>query len=261
MATSMPGMMLQAQQAAQEKINRELFVGNTPPGTSEMLLMQFLNAAMRRVKLCQPHETPILNCRVNQKFAFVECASAELANQALNMNGIPFLGAVLRISRPSKYAGPQFSAKSWQQLTGQVLPVNVVLDASAEEKVNRELFIGNTTPEMTESMIRDFLGNAMIQVGLNLLPGNPITACRVSGKFAFIEVGSCHVRGCRSCRSLLLPFCSSCEVPKRQPTRSTSTIFHSWGLSCVSADHRNGADHLLPTAIGKIYWQSTCRGN
>mmetsp|Transcript_6283 Transcript_6283/g.9248 ORF Transcript_6283/g.9248 Transcript_6283/m.9248 type:complete len:352 (-) Transcript_6283:570-1625(-) len=171
-----------------EKIRRELFVGNTPPGTSELLLMQFLNAAMRRIQLCQPHETPILTCRVNQKFAFIECVTSEMANKALNMNGIPFLGAILKLSRPSKYAGPIIHYKTWQELTGQAIPAGAVLDASAEEKVNRELFIGNTTPEMTESMIREFLGNAMIQVGLNDMPGNPITACRVSGKFAFIEL-------------------------------------------------------------------------
>jgi len=173
-----------------EKINRELFVGNTPPGTSELLLMQFLNAAMRRIQLCQPHETPILTCRVNQKFAFIECVTSEMANKALNMNGIPFLGAILKLSRPSKYVGGGGSGqyKTWQELTGQAIPAGAVLDANAEEKVNRELFIGNTTPEMTESMIREFLGNAMIQVGLNRMPGNPITACRVSGKFAFIEL-------------------------------------------------------------------------
>lgn len=173
-----------------EKINRELFVGNTPPGTSELLLMQFLNAAMRRIQLCQQHETPISTCRVNQKFAFIECSSGELADKALNMNGIPFLGAILKISRPSKYVGgnPHKQYKTWQELTGQAIPAGAVLDASAEEKVNRELFVGNTTPEMTETMIRDFLGNAMIQVGLNIMPGNPITACRVSGKFAFIEL-------------------------------------------------------------------------
>mmetsp|Transcript_37308 Transcript_37308/g.42622 ORF Transcript_37308/g.42622 Transcript_37308/m.42622 type:complete len:360 (-) Transcript_37308:89-1168(-) len=171
-----------------EKINRELFVGNTPPGTSELLLMQFLNAAMRRIQLCQPHETPILTCRVNQKFAFIECITSDMANKALNMNGIPFLGAILKLSRPSKYVGPIVQYKTWQELTGQAIPAGAVLDASAEEKVNRELFIGNTTPEMTESMIREFLGNAMIQVGLNSMPGNPITACRVSGKFAFIEL-------------------------------------------------------------------------
>ena len=142
---------------------------------------------MRRVNLCEKHETPILSCRVNTKFAFVELTSAEMANKALNLNGIPFLSAVLKVSRPSKYNGPMLATKTWQELTGQALPMGAVLD-SEQEKVNRELFVGNTTPEMTEQMLRDFLGNAMEQVGLNIMPGNPITACRVSGKFAFIEL-------------------------------------------------------------------------
>ena len=183
----MPNALMSAQHAAQEKINRELFVGNTPPGTSEMLLLQFMNGAMRRVNLCGPHETPILNCRVNTKFAFIELISPDMANRALNLNGIPFLGAVLKVSRPSKYAGPPIPTKTWQELTGQALPVGAVMDAE-QEKVNRELFVGNTTPEMTERMLTDFLGNAMEQVGLNINAGNPITACRVSGKFAFIEL-------------------------------------------------------------------------
>jgi RNA recognition motif-containing protein len=147
-----------------------------------MLLLQFLNGAMRRVSLCGPNETPILNCRVNSKFAFIELSSIETANKALNLNGIPFLGAVLKVSRPSP-----FPSRTWQELTGQTLPAGAVLDAE-QEKINRELFVGNTTPEMTEQMLREFLGNAMEQVGLNIMAGNPITACRVSGKFAFIEL-------------------------------------------------------------------------
>jgi len=176
-----------AHQTAQEKINRELFVGNTPPGTSEMLLLQFLNGAMRRTQLCGPQETPIVNCRVNSKFAFIELVNPETANKALNLNGIPFLRAVLKVSRPSKYAGPPLPSQTWQQLTGQALPQGTVLDAE-QEKINRELFVGNTTPEMTEQMLREFLGNAMEQVGLNGVTGNPITSCRVSGKFAFVEL-------------------------------------------------------------------------
>ena len=108
--------------SAQDKINRELFVGNTPPGTSEALLMQFLNGAMRRVGLCGQNDAPIQNCRTNQKFAFIELASNEDANKALNLNGIPFLGSCLRVSRPSKYAGPHVPSQTWQQLTGQPLP-------------------------------------------------------------------------------------------------------------------------------------------
>lgn len=108
--------------SAQDKINRELFVGNTPPGTSEALLMQFLNGAMRRVGLCGQNDSPIQNCRTNQKFAFIELASNDAANKALNLNGIPFLGSSLRVSRPSKYAGPHMPSQTWQQLTGQALP-------------------------------------------------------------------------------------------------------------------------------------------
>lgn len=193
-AVGVPNLMMAAQQAATDKVNRELFVGNTPPGTSEMLLMQFLNGALRRVGLCANDASPIINCRVNTKFAFVECASTDDANKALNLNGIPFMGSVLKVSRPSKYAGPHVPSKTWQQLTGQPLPPNMTPVAEntspAEDKVNRELFIGNTTPEMTEGMLTDFLGKAMEQVGLTTQPGNPITACRVSGKFAFVELRS-----------------------------------------------------------------------
>jgi len=175
------------QQEAQNKVNRELFVGNTPPGTSEMLLLQFLNGAMRRVKLCTEDGSPIVQCRVNAKFAFVECRTQEDANLVLNLNGIPFFGASLKVSRPSKYTGPFVQAKTWQELTGTQGVVGI---ETAEEKINRELFIGNTTPEMTEQMLTDFLGKAMEQVGLIEAPGHPITACRVSGKFAFVELRS-----------------------------------------------------------------------
>lgn len=180
-------VLLSTEAAAQDKINRELFVGNTPPGTSEVLLLHFVNAAMRRVGLCQPTETPVLSSRVNSKFAFIELVNSEMANRALNLTGIPFLGAVLKIGRPSKYIGPNVTTKNWQELTGVSLPEGVMLDAESE-KLSRELFIGNTTPEMTESMIRDFLGENLQQVGLTDMPGNPIVACRVSGKFAFVEL-------------------------------------------------------------------------
>jgi len=173
----------------EEKTNRELFVGNTPLGTSEQLLIQFFNGAMQRIELCTPDQSPIVNCRVNEKFAFVECASVEDANKALNLNGIPFMGTCLRVSRPSKYAGPHIPSKTWQELTGQPVPPNIHTSL-VDDKVNRELFVGNTTPEMTEQALIDFLGGAMQQVALNARPGNPIIACRLCGKFAFVEFRS-----------------------------------------------------------------------
>lgn len=233
---------------AQEKINRELFVGNTPPGTSEMLLLQFLNAALRRVGMAGPLETPILNCRVNSKFAFIELTSADMANKVLSVNGIPFLGAVLKISRPSKYVGPQTPAKTWQELTGQSLPTGAVLDAE-QEKINRELFVGNTTPEMTESMLAEFLGNAMEQVGLNIMAGNPINACRVSGKFAFIEMRTPQ-EAANALNLNNIPFMGA-QLRVGRPSKWTGPPDHHGNWEDILAKYMSGELQIGNTAPGQ----------
>lgn len=167
---------------------RELFVGNIPSSMDERFLLNFLNGAMRHANLCPRHETPCLSCQINAgNFAFVELLNAEYANKCLNLNGILYLNSRLKVGRPKKYAGPFVVAKNWQELVGESLTVDAVLDSEAE-KVNRELFVGNTTPEMTDQMLKDFLGSAMEQVGLNIMEGNPITVCELFGKYAFIEL-------------------------------------------------------------------------
>jgi hypothetical protein len=166
---------------------RELFVGNVPSQMDERFLLNFLNGAMRQANLCPRQETPCLTCQINSgNFAFVEMISADMANKCLNLNGVLFLNSRLKVGRPKKYAGPFVVAKTWQDLTGEALTVDAMLDSEAE-KVNRELFVGNTTPEMTDQMLLDFMGSAMEQVGLNVMDGNPITACEMFGKYAFIE--------------------------------------------------------------------------
>lgn len=167
---------------------RELFVGNIPSNIDERFLLNFINGAMRQANLCPRHETPCLSCQINSgNFAFVELLNADYANKCINLNGILFLNARLKVGRPKKYAGPFVVAKTWQEHTGESLTVDAVLDSEAE-KVNRELFVGNTTPEMTDQMLMDFLGSAMEQVGLNIMEGNPITLCELFGKYAFIEL-------------------------------------------------------------------------
>ncbi|KAG7354761.1 RNA recognition motif containing protein [Nitzschia inconspicua] len=167
---------------------RELFVGNIPSNIDEQFLLNFLNGAMRHANLCPRHENPCLSCQINSgNFAFVEMLNAELANKCLNLNGILFLNARVKVGRPKKYSGPFVVAKTWQELTGDTLTIDAVLD-SEKEKVNRELFVGNTTPEMTDQMLKDFLGSAMEQVGLTIMDGNPITLCEMFGKYAFIEL-------------------------------------------------------------------------
>ncbi|CAM9317920.1 unnamed protein product, partial [Discosporangium mesarthrocarpum] len=94
------------------------------------------------------------------------------------------MGQMLKIGRPSKYQGPSTVSSTWQKLTGQVSASEVV-DPST--KVYRELYVGNTSPDMTDMLLKDFLGNSMQQVGLTTKPGTPIIHTRVSGNFAFVE--------------------------------------------------------------------------
>jgi len=171
------------------KTSRELFVGNTPPNTQEAVLMEFLNAAMLQVNLNTAPGNPIIQCRVSNKFAFIEMRSIEETNNCLSINGIPFMGNMLKIGRPTKYQGAQVQASTWQQLTGQ----NGTDDGPSVDpttKVYRELFVGNTSPEMNEVDLQEFMGAAMQQVGLTTQPGNPIVTTRLSGKFAFVELRS-----------------------------------------------------------------------
>ena len=42
---------------------------------------------------------------MDEKFAFIECASADDANKTLNLNGKPFLGSCLKILEKELYNG------------------------------------------------------------------------------------------------------------------------------------------------------------
>lgn len=168
--------------------DRELFVGNIPSNIDDRFLLNFLNGAMRHANLCPRNELPCLSCQINSgNFAFVEMVDAEMANKCLNLNGILFLNARIKVGRPKKYTGPFVVAKTYQELMGETMTIDAVLD-SEKEKVNRELFVGNTTAEMTDQMLMDFLGAAMESVGLSIMEGNPITLCELFGKYAFIEL-------------------------------------------------------------------------
>jgi RNA recognition motif-containing protein len=110
----------QVQQPVTPKESRELFVGNVlASGVSDAILKDFLNAAMKQVGLITGPEDPIVTCRMNAKFSFIELRTPEDAKNALNLNGIPFMGQCLKISRPSKYVGPAYQPKTWQEITGQ----------------------------------------------------------------------------------------------------------------------------------------------
>jgi len=189
----MPGMMGgmgSGNADSSTKTLRELFIGNTPENTQEVVLTDFLNKALIQVGLTTGPGNPILQCRVSAKFAFIELRSIEETNAALNITGIPFQGQMLKVGRPSKYVGPNTQTSTWQQLTGQVPDPALTGGIDPSTKVYRELFVGNTAEGMNEVELQEFLGAAMSQVGLTTKEGNPILATRLSGKFAFIELRS-----------------------------------------------------------------------
>ena len=88
-----------------------LFVGNVKVGSKDLVLRDFLNAAMKQVGLTNG-EDPIYNVRMNNKFAFIDLRTPEDASNALNLTGIPFMGEYLKLSRPTKYSGPITQSKS-----------------------------------------------------------------------------------------------------------------------------------------------------
>jgi RNA recognition motif. (a.k.a. RRM, RBD, or RNP domain) len=146
--------------------------------------------------------------------------------------------------------GPPTPSQTWQLLTGQVLPMGFALDAE-QEKVNRELFVGNTTPEMTEGMLKEFLGNAMLQVGLNVLPGNPITACRVSGKFAFIELRTPQ-EAANALNLTNIPFLGT-QLRVGRPSKWNGPVDHHGNWEDILAKYMSGELQLGDAAGAAVY--------
>ncbi|CAN0028402.1 unnamed protein product, partial [Phaeothamnion confervicola] len=117
------------------------------------------------------------------------------------MTGIPYLGHMLKVQRPSSYKGPAEECRTWQQLTGQEPPAPQGMTGGMTmggggggnvfDKLPRELFIGNVPGETQPALLQEYLGTAMVQVGL--VPadkGNPIVNIRMNpgSRFAFVEM-------------------------------------------------------------------------
>ena len=63
---------------------------------------------MTKAKLTTAPGNPITQCNVtNKNFAFITFRTVEEACNALNMNGIPFMGKELSLGRPKGYVGPK----------------------------------------------------------------------------------------------------------------------------------------------------------
>ncbi len=171
-------------------VTRELFVGNVfLGGQSELDLQDFLNSAMKRAGLASTSQDPVIGIRMSIKYSFIEFRNAEDCTKALNLNGIPFRGKMLKIGRPAKYSGPLTPALTWQQLTGEVVPGDAPQTSDQNTKAYREIFVGNTSARMSETALRDLLGGAMQKMGMsNSGAVNPVLQVRHCDKFSFAEM-------------------------------------------------------------------------
>lgn len=153
----------------QERINRQLFIGNIPPYILGEPLQHYLNGVMRRRQLCTPSESPFIKCYTKNGYAFAECMSVEHMTKALKLNGIPFRGYSLRVSRYSRPSNPEENRYSH------------------EDKVNRRLFVGNIPPNISCLFLTRVLNDGMREVKLCEPQESPIMTCYMNYSFAFAE--------------------------------------------------------------------------
>jgi hypothetical protein len=99
-----PTMMVSTQD---NKIERELYIGNIPGGTVREELIAFLNNIFATMKLNTMPGDPIIGARIKNptdRFAFIEIRSNdETANLATGLHNVEYLGCVLRVRRPASY--------------------------------------------------------------------------------------------------------------------------------------------------------------
>jgi hypothetical protein len=193
----------------------ELFIGNINEAEStDEMLRDFLNLAMKESGLF-PKDGPdaLVNCKITNRYAFIEFCDPETCTKGLSLNNIPFMGTLLRICRPLKYAGNIKEGKTWQELTGDTfVPPTASVAGGSTHLVSEnkrggggggtslyfrynlatkslfEIFIGGVSDDMTNDALRDFLGVSLQKLGIASTGiDNPIVDVKISGnKFAFI---------------------------------------------------------------------------
>ena len=189
---------------------RELYFGNIrgAPGMDQEL-KAFIEKCFSVGKLLIMSGCPVQNCRVSEKFAFVEFRSIQETNNAMNLNGSFFNGKVLSVARTKSYTGPVTKYMYWGDFTAKKIAEDPTLDgkfpgipppgtdvnaATSGDHSNapgstrrlRELYLGNVPENITDIQLKQFIGQAMEQTGLADSP-DVVKACRMGRKFAFVE--------------------------------------------------------------------------
>ena len=142
-------MDVNTQDRHEDLLTRQVFIKNIPSGTTELLLIHFLNAAMRRVGLCQSQESPFLNCQLKSTHGCMELVNTSMADAAVKMTGVPFLSSVLEIQRPCQYEALDHH-ETWEQLRTMALLRDELSDEESDDVNNCETFsfdnLGSISP-------------------------------------------------------------------------------------------------------------------
>jgi len=193
------------------KTYRDLYVGNMPGGMLDQQLKELCEKAMEAAGFADGPGS-VVQARCTMKFAFVEFRTVEQAANALNLNGIFFMGQFLKIGRPRAYLGPPTPATTWPLFVAAKIQENPSLKdtfpglapngfvgnaavtsaggvsnrGDPTTKKYRELYIGNMPDGITSEQLQQFLGQAMSHTGLVPTP-DVLHQTRVNGRFAFAE--------------------------------------------------------------------------
>lgn len=179
--------------------DRQLFIGNTANlNITDTELKDYLNQSLRENGVVD-HDV-ILAVRLSDKYGFLDFFHAHECSKALVLNGISFRGNILRIGRPAKYNGPVKQSISWPEYLQtrnngrstkpapgvSTHPGSFHHTGDPATRPYREIFIGQTSHEIADDDLRNFLGNALLKLGMsNSGLENPLLEIRNSGKFAF----------------------------------------------------------------------------
>jgi len=170
---------------------------------------------------------------LNTKFAYILCSNKETASNVLNLNGIPFHGGELKISRPAKYEEFQqpTAHTTWKQLisnsNSRALKPAIYLDPNT--KKDRELFVGNVTDNMSDAALTEFLGDTLRRLCLSFSADeNPVVLSSLRGGFAFVEFRT-REDAANAMNLNGIPFMGNCLRISR-PTKfvGANTPFFTW---------------------------------
>lgn len=83
--------------------SKRLYIGGVPMATTPDDLRSFLNDLMKQQRLTT--SDVVVSCEVNNEkaFAFAEFHESEDATRCIELDGVQFRGAVLKIKRPKDY--------------------------------------------------------------------------------------------------------------------------------------------------------------